>query len=460
MTNNVLTIDFGSTYTKAILLDLESELIMSHITVNTQSKTNLFDSYQELITKMAEDLKIEQLPNHQTLICSSAFGGFNMVAIGLTHSLTTAAAKKVALGAGTRILKTFSYSLSSADIQKINQLNPDVILLTGGTDGGNTAFILDCAQKLTHLNKDIPLIVAGNRLAAPEIKRILMNRTYYLTENVLPKVNLIQATDTRERLRRIFFEKIIYGKGFDQIAKLSNSPIIPTPMAVLHAVKLLSQGSGKIPGFGKITLVDVGGATTDVHSACESISDQQLLYEGLPEPFLKRTVEGDLGMRYSAVSLFETAGPDYFNIYGNHHYDETELRRNCLLREQHPDFIPSTPDQSDFDNLMAKIAVSIGMDRHAGVTRRERHPRHDTYYQQGKDLRQIDLLIGTGGIIINSSQPKNILKAALQTDTQHLKPLKPAFYLDSSYIVSSLGLLAEHHPQVALRMLTKYLIPL
>lgn len=461
MTYYILTIDFGSTYTKGVLLDREKEVVISQATVNTYSKANLLESYQELNGALAQKLKIDKLKIDQTLICSSAFGGFKMVAIGLTNSLTADAARKVALGAGTRILKTYAYALSFEDIQEINTLKPDVILLTGGVNGGNTSFILMCAQRLTALEDDIPIIVAGNSLAIPELKKILSQRNYVISENVLPKVNCLQTTKTRQLLRRIFFDKIIYAKGLEEIAKLSDSPIIPTPMAVLEAAKLLSEGTSYEDGIGSVAIVDIGGATTDVHSASNGVTaEEDVLYEGLPEPFLKRTVEGDLGMRYSAVSLMETAGIASFSDFSGQAYDERQIRQFCLKREQTPEFIPASIVERDFDCLMAKVATRIAVKRHAGTIRRERHPHHDTYYQKGKDLRHLSALIGTGGVMIHSGQAREILEAALQKEQEHLMPKTPQLYIDGSYLLSSLGLLSEQYPCVALRMLKKSLIPL
>ncbi len=463
MTQHILTIDFGSTYTKGVLLDRENEVVISQAAVKTYSKANLLDSYQELNGVLAKKLKIDNLKIDQTLVCSSAFGGFKMVAIGLTNSLTAEAARKVALGAGTRILKTYAYTLSFEDIQEINTLQPDIILLTGGIDGGNTSFILMCAQQLTRLADDIPIIVAGNPLAIPEIKEILSRRSYFISENVLPKVNCLQATKTRQLLRRIFFDKIIDAKGLAEIAKLSDSPIIPPPTAVLEAARLLSEGTHHEKGIGSLAIVDIGGATTDVHSASASLTGlQDVMYEGLPEPFLKRTVEGDLGMRYSAVSLLETAGISSFSHFSDQAYDERKIRQFCLKREQHPEFIPTAIDEREFDCLMAKIAVNIAVQRHAGTIRRERHPQHDTYYQTGKDLRHLSAIIGTGGVMIHSGQASEILEAVLlkEKEQEHLMPINPQRYIDGSYLLAALGLLSEHYPDVALRMLKKSLIPL
>lgn len=460
MKQTLLLLDFGSTYTKGTLIDLQKELVMAQSTVKTQVQTNLMESYEELTTELATTLNVESLQIDETLICSSAFGGFKMVAIGLTDSLTMAAAKRVAFGAGTRLLKAYTYHLSLEDVREIADLTPDVILLTGGTDGGNQQFILNSAEALTHLERDIPIIVAGNQQAIPAVARQLAGTTYFLSENVMPKVNILQAEQTRTILREIFFKKIIYAKGLREVATLSPFPIIPTPTAVLSAADLLAKGYQEEPGWGDLAIVDVGGATTDVHSASDSQQTDEFLYVGLPEPFLKRTVEGDLGMRYSAVSLLETAGVPYFKAYAHASLTKKDIADKCHKRAAQPEFIPTSESELAMDQVIAKIAVDIAMDRHVGILTRERRPTHDAYYQQGKDLRHIQTFIGTGGVITHSPTPKALLAASFQKDELKLKPQAPKCYLDQDYLLSALGLLAEHYPAVALRMMTRYLIPL
>ena len=459
MSNNILLLDFGSTYTKANLIDLKNEVVQSQAIVKTSIKTDLMDSYQEVVNRIKMNLNKQTLTIDKTFVCSSAFGGFKMVAIGLTHSLTASAAKKAALGAGTRILKTYAYDLSSNDIDEINKLEPDVILLTGGTDGGNSQFILNCVSQLVELEKDIPVIVAGNNQLVPSIKRLFPpDKTYYITENVMPKINLLKTDEIRKILRQIFFEKIIYAKGLERVAELTEYPILPTPTAVLSAANLLSKGTKKVTGLGDLVVIDVGGATTDVHSISESISGkQEVIYEGLEEPLLKRTVEGDLGMRYSAISLYEAATTALFNHYSLKKLDDKTIVSSCERRVTNPEFIPTSSNEKNFDTVMAKIAIDLAIERHAGKLRRHQTATHDSFYQAGKDLRYIAALIGTGGVIINNSDPKDLLHSSLQKDEETLRPINPIFYSDSSYLLSTLGLLGEHYPDIALRIMKREL---
>lgn len=461
MTQLVLLIDFGSTDTKATLIDLKQGKVLATTKTKTTVTSHLVDSYEQLKKQLTEWVSLDEIEQAEVLICSSAFGGFKMVAIGLTQSLTTDAAKRVALGAGTRILKTYSYHLSEQDVNEINALKPDVILLTGGTNGGNKAFIKESAQKLLHTTSSIPILVAGNEKMSTEVTTILNTRgNYFISDNVMPKVNVLNPDKTREILRTIFFEKIIYAKGLGEIAKLSKKPVIPTPSAVLSAAQLLSEGTERQKGLGPLAIVDVGGATTDVHSVSDNLSGfQEVIFEGLQEPFLKRTVEGDLGMRYSAMSLLETTGFGAFQKFLPK-LSNQEIEEKCLYREQHPEFIPTHSEERYFDYTIAKLAIFNAIHRHVGELRVEPRPNFNLYYQKGKDLRLLNYLIGTGGVIVHSTCPKELIVEALQQSPRELTPIAPQLMLDRDYLLSALGLLGEHYPETAFNLLKQIIQPL
>ena len=243
MKRYVLLIDFGSTFTKLTAVDLTKTTILATAKSTTTVNSNIMEGFHKALAQLKEKLP-EPINFDEQLVCSSARGGFRMVAIGLTQDLTAEAAKRAALGAGTRILKSYSYRLSDEDIQEMNDLDPDIILLTGGTDGGNINFLTYNAKKLTELTSAIPIVFAGNKAAIPEVQAIFKEShlSVFYTENVMPKINLLHAEPTRNILRQIFMEKIIESKGLQDVYQLTEEPILPTPTAVLHAASLLSKG--------------------------------------------------------------------------------------------------------------------------------------------------------------------------------------------------------------------------
>lgn len=295
----VLLADFGSTFSKFIVVDLVKVKLIKKLTLPTFAEADLMDCYSKATEQLCRQLEIHPSDFSEQFFCSSAWGGFKMVAIGLTESLTVEAAKRAALGAGTRILKNYHYKLDDTQVQEIAELAPDIILLSGGTDGGNQEVILHNALLLSQLLKDTTVLVAGNQQANDKICQLFKHSscTLYLSENVMPKVNVLNVEPVRAVARTIFMNKIIEAEGLNQVAKFASRPIIPTPTAVLEAAKLLAKGTATESGLGDLALLDIGGATTDVYSIGKGLpADEQTFFEGLAEPLSKRTVEGDLGM--------------------------------------------------------------------------------------------------------------------------------------------------------------------
>lgn len=459
---NCLLIDFGSTYTKLTAVDLEREKILGTAKAKTTIDTSIMDGFEQAKKNLVQNSNLENTTFHHHFACSSARGGFRMVAIGLSPTLTTEAAKRAALGAGTRILKVFSYGLKEKDVREIEELSPDIILVCGGTNGGNRIGIVKDIEQLATLKKTFPLVIAGNEETYSTIENILKKTShpYYLTENVMPQVNILNAQPTREILRNIFMEKIVEAKGMGTAEKEIGQILMPTPTAVLRAAELLANGTNDEAGLDDVLVIDIGGATTDLHSVGDGKpQDLEIRVEGLQEPFVKRTVEGDLGMRYSALSLLEAVSPKAFTNYLP--LSEEEIVELCTYRSTHPNFVSTNKKDISFDETMGKIAIETAFNRHAGSYRREPTPSRVIYYQSGKDLGCFKTVIGTGGILVHSQQAKEMMSACLKKeDDTFLKPINPDFYLDATYILSAMGLLAEEFPEIALRMMKNYLIQL
>ncbi len=191
--------------------------------------------------------------------------------------------------------------------KEIDELKPDIILLTGGTDGGNKDVILHNAKIVATLESDAPIIVAGNKSVQEQVAKVLQDKEVTLCENVMPELDVLNITSARLAIRDVFLRKIVYAKGLSRVQELIQGILMPTPSAVLGAAKILSLGTENQKGWGDLIVVDVGGATTDIHSIAEGLpSKGGVLLKGLQEPLVKRTVEGDLGVRYSAHALIET----------------------------------------------------------------------------------------------------------------------------------------------------------
>jgi len=386
-----------------------------------------------------------------------------MVAIGFVPELTAEAAKRAALGAGARVIRVFCNELTNREMEEIRNLKLDIILLAGGTDGGNQKCILHNARKIADHGINVPVVVAGNKSAGDEIEEILgaAGIFYKVTNNVMPRLNVLNVEPAREVIRDIFMEKIVEAKGMNKAEEIIDGILMPTPAAVLKAAELLSKGTEDEDGIGDLVVVDIGGATTDVHSIADGEPTKPgVTLRGLEEPFAKRTVEGDLGMRYSAVALREACGKRRIKKYLADL--DMDIVEECRLRTEDTEFLPRTAADVNFDEALAKTATEVAMERHVGVLESVYTPMGVVYAQTGKDLMDVKCLIGTGGVLVESDHAYGILKAGLYDtgNPDFLKPSHPRLLLDQSYILAAMGLFSEHHPDAAVRILKKYLVEL
>lgn len=455
----VLLIDFGSTYTKITAVDVEREIIIGTAKGITTVTTDIMEGLTEARDRLFAHTG--PLDFASVLACSSAAGGLKMVAVGLVPDLTAEAAKRAALGAGAKVLGVFCHELSDYELRDIAGLKPDIILLAGGTDGGNKTVIEHNARMLTKLGFDVPVVVAGNKSVTPAVVRTLgaVMTEVAATENVMPRLNELNIEPARQTIRGVFLKKIVEAKGLNKANELVDRLVMPTPAAVLRAAELLAQGTDKEQGLGDIVVVDIGGATTDVYSIAKGDPVQSsVTLRGLPEPFAKRTVEGDLGMRYSAGSVLKAAGESLLAGWAG---VDKQAVVNYVARVEHEiDYLPQTETEQEIEFALARACTAIGMNRHAGYIETYFTPFGSAYCQVGKDLTHTTTVIGTGGVIIYSGQPERILAGTLfdQSAPHILKPRQPLYRVDQSYIMAAMGLLAEEYPDAAVRMMKKYII--
>lgn len=466
-----LTIDFGSTYTKLTAIDMENESILATAkaitTVESDVMLGFDEAFKVLETEMSKSVVLSEIEYVKKTACSSAAGGLKMFAIGLVPELTADAAKKAALGAGARVIKTYAYELNHHELEEIKNSNVDIILLAGGTDGGNKECIIHNAKMIAEFQLKVPVIVAGNKSAVDEIEKIFKSSEteiyYKITENVMPVLNKLNVEPAREAIRQVFMDKIVEAKGMKKAEEITTGVLMPTPAAVLKAAEVLSRGTDEEDGIGDLIIIDIGGATTDVHSIAKGDPTKPgVILKGLEEPVSKRTVEGDLGMRYSAVALLEASSTKKIKHYLRDGYKEVDVKALCHKRHDNIRMVPITDEDKIFDEAMAMVATDLAMERHCGVLECLYTPMGAMFHQTGKDLLETPCVIGTGGVIVHSNDPAQILKAGSfnQENPIHLKPMNPDYFVDKTYILSAMGLLAQDYPNLAVKIMKKYLIKL
>lgn len=456
--SQVLLIDFGSTYTKLTAVDVAGEEILGTSRGVTTVETDIMEGLREALAALFA--RTGRLNFQRVLGCSSAAGGLKMVAIGLVPELTAEAARRAALGAGAKLLGVYGHELSEYEIAEIAALRPEIILLAGGTDGGNKDVILHNARMLCSLGLDVPVLVAGNKSAAPQVVRQLQTAMGEVvhTENVMPRLGELNIEPAREAIRELFLRRIVEAKGLHKAKAFVDQLLMPTPAAVLQAAELLGRGLPQEEGWGELLVLDIGGATTDLYSIAKGEPQQAaVVLRGLPEPYAKRTVEGDLGMRYSATALLKAAGAPLLAWRAG--VSEDEVDAYCRRMEKQVAALPRTPREQAVEDALGWACAKVAAQRHVGRLERVFSPLGEVLVQTGKDLTAVERVIGTGGVIVHHPRPEGILEGLRYEAAapEYLKPKRCDCYVDGDYILSAMGLLAVEQPAAALRLMKKHL---
>ncbi|WP_330587136.1 GlmL-related ornithine degradation protein [Aminipila butyrica] len=420
-----------------------------------QAPTSVLDGdvrigLQGAIDDLCKKMNIDSLEYDEMLATSSAAGGLKMTVHGLVYDMTAKAAKEAALGAGGIIHYITAGKLRRTDLAKIKDINPNLILIAGGVDYGERDTALDNAEMIRSMGLKTPIIYAGNCENQEEMKLIFDQESgmkLYNVENVYPKIDDLNVEPCRRVIQDAFEEHITNAPGMEHVRDMVNGPIIPTPGAVMECTKLLYEC------LGDLIVLDVGGATTDLHSVATE-SDQVARIMISPEPKAKRTVEGDLGVYVNRMKVIESIG-------------EEKLREECVKMGIDLDktlesyvAIPKNEDEIKLVERLTKEAVLRAVERHAGKIRYVYGPTGRSSVAEGKDLTQVQYIIGTGGALTRLPHRVEIMQEiAKHNETgmllfpgEHTKIL-----VDNEYIMASLGVLSTRFPQAAIRLLEKSL---
>ena len=454
----VLLIDFGSTMTKVTAVDVDTEEILGTSQSYTTIETDIINGLNNAVALLKE--KIGDVTFVEQYACSSAAGGLRMVAIGLVPELTAKAARQASLGAGAKVIKTYSYELTESDLAEIDAINPDICLLTGGTDGGNKENIVFNANMLARSKGKFPIIIAGNRNCADTCKEILKDKQTHVCENVMPRLDIPNVGPVQAKIREIFLEQIVKAKGLSNAEALVGDILMPTPSAMLTAMKLLAKGTKTEEGIGDLVGVDLGGATTDIYSMSFGLPTTGMTsLKGLREEYAKRTVEGDIGMRYSIHGIVDAAGISRVSELSG--LDEDRCRELVDYLSVHTDVVPGDDDELEkLDFALASLAIEAAVTRHAGRLEQFYSPMGISYMQTGKDLTAVKIVIVTGGALIHTKRTGAIAAHAQFTplDAMSLKPKEAEVLVDRKYILAAMGLLSTVYPDTALRIMKRELI--
>ncbi len=402
---------------------------------------------QGAIDDLCKSKGIDGLEYDDMLATSSAAGGLKMTVHGLVYDMTAKAAKEAALGAGGIIHYITAGKLRRTDLKKIEEVKPNLILLAGGVDYGERDTAIYNAELIRSLDLNIPIIYAGNIENQEEMKLIFEGKKLYLVDNVYPKIDDLNVEPCRKVIQDAFEDHIIHAPGMEHVRDMVSGPIIPTPGAVMQCAKLLNEC------IGNVIVLDVGGATTDLHSVTED-SDQIARLLVNPEPKAKRTVEGDLGLYVNMHKVMESIGEE--KLRGE--MEKAGVDLDAVVESYHA--IPKTEEEVIFVERLAKEAVLKAVQRHAGTIRYVYGPSGRTTIAEGKDLTQVKYIVGTGGALTRLPHRKELMKEIARNNDKGLMliPGEAAEILvDNEYVMASLGVLSMRYKDAAIKLLEQSL---
>ena len=435
-----LLVDVGSTFTKVSVVDPAGRL-----TAHAHARTTIESDVLDGVRRAVDELGDGGLVYDWALLCSSAAGGLRMASVGLTSTLSGQAGTLAALGSGAKIVATAAGYLDEDDLARIERARPHLVLLSGGLDGGNQQALLHNAGAITQLQSPPGVIIAGNKQVAADAARKIeqSGRDVRIVDNVFPVPGEIVVAPTREAVRDLFLQHITRSKGLQGLMDVLQAECEPTPLAVSRSLWDLFDVDDD-----PVVLVDVGGATTDVHS----VGGRQYQHRSvdLPVPDVLRTVEGDLGMRWGAPGVVEALGQtmrkDLEDQVGS------DLHLQAGRRHDDPGFLPQTAVDNRVDEALATAAIAVAIERHAGRVVVRHQPWGDRYRVTGKDLRRCRILLATGGVFQHLHDPERVVRAALEWTDTALVPRDPRVEFDQKYSIYAIGLVARFDRALARAM--------
>ncbi|MCK5388364.1 MAG: glutamate mutase L, partial [Candidatus Izimaplasma sp.] len=398
---DVLVAEIGSTTTivNAFNIHNQDPVFLGRGVANTTVDTDVTKGLQQAIEELTRFLDVDSVEYSEMFASSSAAGGLRMTVHGLVYEMTVRASKEAALNAGANIHLVTANKITDRDLSKIIEIDPNIILIAGGTDYGEKETALYNIKRILELDLKIPIIYAGNIENQEEIKVIFKNKEMekYLkiVENVYPRVDYLNIIPLRKVIYETFEENIIHAKGMNNILDMVNQKIMPTPGSVMESTMILKEN------LGNIITIDVGGATTDIHSVSIPSDDFLKFQEG--EPLSKRTVEGDLGVFINHNNVIELI-------------HKTELINKILITDsEYKDilkdysYIPKSKMEKDFVFELTKKCAELALDRHVGDLKKVYTSSGLKIIPEGKDLSQVEYIVLTGGALVNLDNTESII---------------------------------------------------
>jgi uncharacterized protein (TIGR01319 family) len=465
---SVLATDCGSTTTKAILIERVGDTY--RLVVRGEAPTTVEAPFEDVTRGVlnaiieVEELAGRRLLNGETIIMpqngaegvdvylstSSAGGGLQMMVSGVVKSMTGESAERAALGAGAIVMDIIASNdgrLPHEKIRRIRELRPDMILVSGGIDGGTTTHVAELAELISAADPkarlgagyELPVIYAGNVDARAIVEERLGSKTaLVITENIRPVLERENLMPARHKIHDLFMEHVMaHAPGYRKLMAMTSLPIMPTPAAVGSIIQRVAERD-RINVVG----VDIGGATTDVFSVFSEV--------------FNRTVSANLGMSYSVSNVLAEAGLDNIMRWVPFAMEESDLRNRIKNKMIRPTTIPQTLEELQVEQAIAREALRLAFEQHKSLAVglkgvQQERTISDTFEQAASgesliDLGQLHLLVGSGGVL--SHAPRRVQAASMLIDA-FLPEGITHLAVDSIFMMPQLGVLASKYEKAA-----------
>ncbi len=467
-TVDIVVFDIGSTYTKIVAYGPDGfiERAQAPTTVD-----NVEIGINEALSDLSVKLGLDTIEAKKIFSTSSAAGGLRMVALGYMPRVTAKAAKEVSMASGAKVLEIVSREESKEyRLEILKEIAPDIVLLAGGTDGGDEESLIENAEIIIDSKINAVVILAGNVLVQPKVEEMLVNAGYRVKRvpNVMPTIHKLVVKPARVAIHSEFIRQITRAKGLKGILnRITNDKVIPTPGAVLMASEFLAKGTYEEEGLGNLIIIDLGGATTDIHSVLPEMEKMRDEEKGLivtnEKQVAYRTVEGNLGLRVSITGIVETVGEKYILSQIDGIGLEEKFQAFVAKANKNPEYVAEDETERLFDRALAICAIEVSLKRHAGFISQEFDPVMGSVpgTPVGRDLRRVETVIAVGGIFahLEKEEVEIIISKAFSRPRISLIPKQFNIYYDQNYSLFSIGVLAENKIEQAFKWGLNQLTP-
>ncbi|MGQ9783255.1 MAG: glutamate mutase L [Armatimonadota bacterium] len=467
---SILATDCGSTTTKAILIEKQSDEY--RLVVRGEAPTTVEAPFDDVTVGVINAIReIEELAGKAILdtdgkimtplradgsgvdiylSTSSAGGGLQMTVAGVVKTMSAESAERAALGAGAIIIDVLAVDDGRKDFEKvkrIRELRPDMILISGGTDGGTVKHLVEIAEMIVSAdpkprlggNMPLPIIYAGNKDASEAVKEVLGNSVdLRIVDNLRPSLDRENLDPAREAIHELFLQHVMQqAPGYSKLSSWVSAGIMSTPNAVGKMVQTVAQEKGV-----NILAVDIGGATTDVFSVFNGVYN--------------RTVSANLGMSYSVCNVLAEAGTENIRRWAPFEVNEESVRNSLRNKMVRPTTIPQTMRDLRIEQAVAREALRLAFEHHKTLARSLKGVQ--TVRTIGEildqketgetlvDMMALDMIVGSGGVL--SHAPRRAEAAYMMLDAYQPEGVT-LLAVDSIFMMPQLGVLSTLHPQAA-----------